>query len=69
MNHEIIELNTLSKSFEFEKVCRTIDELSVVDARETAKAFCKLDAVPLLDAASITIVEASLPDVLFISET
>ena len=42
MNHEIIELNTLSKSFEFEKVCRTIDELNVVDARETAKAFCKL---------------------------
>ena len=42
MNHENIELSTLSKSFEFEKVCRTIDELSVTDARETAKAFCKL---------------------------
>ena len=42
MNHENIELSTLSKSFEFEKVCRIIDELSVTDARETAKAFCKL---------------------------
>ena len=42
MNHSDIELDSLSKTFEFEKACRIIDELSEEDAKEMAKCYCKL---------------------------
>ena len=37
-----IELTTLERSFEYEKVCRVIDDLTLDDARLMAKCYAKL---------------------------
>ena len=37
-----LKLDNLEKTFEFEKTCRIIDELSEEDAKEMAKCYCKL---------------------------
>ena len=37
-----IELTTLERSFEYEKVCRVIDDLTLDDARLMAKWYAKL---------------------------
>jgi len=37
-----LKLDNLEKTFEFEKICRMIDELSGEDAKEMAKRYCKL---------------------------
>jgi len=37
-----LKLDNLEKTFEFEKACRIIDELSEEDAKEMAKCYCKL---------------------------
>jgi len=37
-----LKLDNLEKTFEFEKICRMIDELSEEDAKEIAKRYCKL---------------------------
>ena len=37
-----IELRTLERSFEYEKVCRVIDDLTIEDARLMAKCYAKL---------------------------
>jgi|AACY02.18.fsa_nt_gi hypothetical protein len=37
-----LKLDNLEKTFEFEKICRMIDELSEEDAKEMAKRYCKL---------------------------
>jgi len=37
-----IKLESLEKIFEYEKICRTIDELSEEDAKVMAKCYCKL---------------------------
>jgi len=37
-----LKLDNLEKTFEFEKICRMIDELSEEDAKEMAKSYCKL---------------------------
>jgi len=42
MDYSDIKLDNLSKTFEFEKICRTIDELSEADAKMMAKCYCKL---------------------------
>jgi len=42
MDFSDIKLDNLEKTFEFEKICRTIDELSEYDAKMMAKCYCKL---------------------------
>jgi hypothetical protein len=42
MDYTDIKLDNLEKIFEFEKICRTIDELSEEDAKQIAKCYCKL---------------------------
>ena len=42
MDHSDIKLDNLEKTFEFERACRIIDELSEEDAKEMAKCYCKL---------------------------
>ncbi len=37
-----IELRTLERSFEYEKVCRVIDDLNKEDAKLMAKCYAKL---------------------------
>tara|TARA_R100000008_G_C3552235_1_gene151123 strand:+ start:738 stop:908 length:171 start_codon:yes stop_codon:yes gene_type:complete len=37
-----IELTTVERSFEYEKVCRVIDDLTLDDARLMAKCYAKL---------------------------
>lgn len=42
MNPSEIELESISKMFEYEKMARTIDELSENQAKDFAKAYLKL---------------------------
>lgn len=42
MNPSEIELENVSKMFEYEKMARTIDELSENQAKDFAKAYLKL---------------------------
>ena len=37
-----IELYSLERTFEFEKICREIDNLTEEDAKLMAKCYCKL---------------------------
>lgn len=42
MKPEEIELETMSKMFEYEKHSRVIDELELNELRQFAKLYCKL---------------------------
>lgn len=37
-----IDLETIDKLFEYEKHCRTIDELEIDDLKKFSKLYCKL---------------------------
>ena len=39
---EKIELSSLERTFEFEKICRVIDDLTIEDAKLMAKCYAKL---------------------------
>ena len=40
---EKIELSSLERTFEFEKICRVIDDLTIEDAKLMAKCYAKLN--------------------------
>lgn len=42
MKPEEIDLETISKLFEYEKHCRVIDKLNSSDLKDFAKLYCKL---------------------------
>lgn len=42
MDPNDIELKSINKLFEYEKVARTIDSLSLSDSQKYAKLFCRL---------------------------
>lgn len=42
MEPDKIELNSINKLFEYEKISRIIDDLSSEDSKKYAKLFCKL---------------------------
>ena len=42
MDPDLINLETMSKMFEYEKQCRLIDDLNLDEVKEVAKSYLKL---------------------------